>query len=194
VTEPLPRSFYERDVHDVAPDLLGKVLVGLDGTAARIVEVEAYGGVEDPGSHAARGPTPRNASMFGPPGHLYVYLIYGMHWCANVVCGAEGDPMAVLLRAAAPERGLATMRARRPACRRDADLCRGPGRLCRALGLEGRHDGHRLVGARRGPRLLDDGAPAPGPPVRSTRIGLRHGADLPWRWCAPDRHHLSRQP
>lgn len=175
----------------MAPDLLGKVLVA-DGVAARIVEVEAYCGAEDPGSHAYRGMTKRNATMFGPPGRLYVYFTYGMHWCANAVCGDEGEGVAVLLRAAEPLEGLELMRPRRPAARTDRDLCRGPARLCQAFALAGEHDGADLVSADRGVSLVDDGTPPPEVPAISARIGLSAGQDLPWRWCVPGSRHLSK--
>lgn len=140
----LARSFYARDPLAVAPDLLNKVLIGPNGSG-RIVEVEAYDGANDPGSHAFRGSTPRTETMFGPPGHLYVYFSYGMHWCANVVCREEGSAAAVLIRALAPLDGLEQMRAARPAAKSDRDLCRGPARLCAALGIDGRHKGIDLV-------------------------------------------------
>jgi DNA-3-methyladenine glycosylase len=175
----------------VAPELLGKLVVA-GPLEARLVEVEAYCGSEDPGSHAFRGPTRRNATMFGPAGHLYVYFTYGMHWCMNAVCGDEGEGVAVLLRAAVPERGLDLMRANRPAARRDRDLCRGPARLCQAFGITGAHDGADLVRADRGVTIVDDGAAPSAPPSVSTRIGLSAGADLPWRWCTPGDPHLSR--
>jgi len=174
----------------VAPDLLGKVLAMGDLTA-RIVEVEAYCGPLDPGSHTFRGKTKRNATMFGPPGHVYVYFTYGMHWCANAVCGDPGEGVAVLLRAAEPLTGLEAMRARRPAARTDGDLCRGPARLCQAFGIDGSFDGADLVRADRRLTIVDDGAPPPDA-VTSTRIGLSAGADLPWRWCVPGDRHLSR--
>ena len=188
----LPRRFYRRDPRVVAPDLLNKVLVRGE-RRARIVEVEAYAGGEDPGSHAYRGPTARNATMFGPPGRLYVYFTYGMHYCSNVVCGEDGEGVAVLLRAAAPLAGLEAMRAARPAARRDRDLCAGPGRLCQAFGLDRSHDGADLVTADMGVVLEDDGVPPPARPGVSVRIGLSAGADLPWRWYVPGDPNLSRR-
>ncbi len=162
-----------------------------NGRAARIVEVEAYCGSIDPGSHAYRGPTRRNATMFGPPGHLYVYFTYGMHWCANAVCGDDGEGVAVLLRAAAPLAGLEAMRAARPASRRDRDLCRGPARLCQALGLDRGHDGADLVTADRDVTISDDGTAPPADPVVTTRVGLSRGAEHPWRWLVPGDAHVS---
>jgi DNA-3-methyladenine glycosylase len=127
--EVLPRAFYRRDALALAPQLLNRVLVA-GRRAGRIVEVEAYRGAEDPASHAYRGRTARNAAMFGPPGHLYVYRSYGVHWCANVVCGEEGVAMAVLVRAVAPVAGVPEMWQARRAARRDRDLGSGPGKLC----------------------------------------------------------------
>ncbi len=187
----LPRSFYRRDPREVAPELLGKVLVHAE-LRARIVEVEAYCGAIDPGSHAYRGMTARNATMFGPPGCLYVYFTYGMHWCANATCGDAGDGVAVLLRAAAPMTGLPAMRQRRPTAASDRDLCRGPARLCRAFGIDGTHDGADLTTCSRGLTIVDDGTPPPERPLVGPRIGLSAGADLPWRWCTPGERHLSR--
>ena len=186
----LPRSFYRRDPRVVAPELLGKLLRG-PGLEARIVEVEAYCGAEDPGSHAYRGPTRRNATMFGPPGHLYVYFTYGMHWCANAVCGAPEEGVAVLLRAAAPTRGLDRMRERRPAARRDRDLLAGPARLCQAYALDGTHDGLDLVRAEHGITIVDDGTPPP-PATTGPRIGLSAGVDLPLRWSVAGDPNLSK--
>ena len=188
----VPRGFFARDPRVVAPELLHKVLVGPNG-AGRIVEVEAYTGRDDPGSHAHRGPTPRTRPMFGPPGHLYVYFTYGMHWCANVVCLPEGQPGAVLVRALAPLRGLERMRAARPAARTDRDLCRGPARTCAALGIAGPHDGLDLLGRGAEVRVLDDGVAPPAAPVQTTRIGLRQGHELPWRWYVPGDPNVSRR-
>jgi DNA-3-methyladenine glycosylase len=192
---PLARDAYRRDPRDLAPDLLGKVLVHDDPVAGvrtgRIVEVEAYCGAADPGSHAFRGMTPRNRTMFGPPGGLYVYFTYGMHWCANVVCGDEEEGVAVLLRAVAPLTGLDAMRAARPRIRHDRDLCRGPARLCQAFGLDGGFDGADLVTADRGVWVGDDGTPPPAHPFQTTRIGLSAGAEHPWRWCVPGDPHVS---
>ena len=188
----LGRRFYGRDARAVAPELLGKLLVH-GARAARIVEVEAYCGSEDPGSHAYRGPTKRNATMFGPPGRLYVYFTYGMHWCANAVCGRDGEGVAVLLRAAEPVTGIDEMRTLRPAARRDRDLLAGPARLCQAFGLDGSFDGADLVTMDRGVTIVDDGVSPPDAPAVSTRIGPSAGADLPWRWCLPGSLHLSRR-
>jgi DNA-3-methyladenine glycosylase len=194
----LPRSFYARDALELAPELLNKLLVHrhpeLGRLVVRIVEVEAYRGAEDPGSHAYRGRTPRNAVMFGPPGRLYVYFTYGMHWCANVVAASPnpGDASAVLLRAGAPISGLDAMRARRRAARRDRDLCSGPAKLTQALDLVRAHDGADLV---RGPvRILDDGTPPPVRPGVSSRIGLGpgRGDTSRWRWYVPGDPNLSR--
>jgi DNA-3-methyladenine glycosylase len=188
----LGRRFYARDPREVAPELLGKLLVR-GPLSARIVEVEAYCGAEDPGSHAFRGMTKRNATMFGRPGLLYVYFTYGMHWCANAVCGRDGEGVAVLLRAAEPVTGIEEMRARRPAARRDRDLLSGPARLCQAFGLAKAHDGSDLVTADREVTIVDDGTPPPAVPAISTRIGLSVGTELPWRWCTPGSLHLSKR-
>jgi DNA-3-methyladenine glycosylase len=175
----------------VAPELLNLVLVN-GGRSGRIVEVEAYAGPDDPGSHGYRGRTPRTATMFGPPGHLYVYFTYGMHWCANVVCGPVGTCSAVLIRALAPLTGLETMReARGPAVRGDRDLCSGPAKTCQAIGLNGAHDGADLC-AEDGPHLVDDGFGPPPRIGRSARIGLTNGADRPWRWYVEGDPNVSR--
>jgi DNA-3-methyladenine glycosylase len=193
----LPRAFYDRDALELAPDLLNKLLVRTgDGPrlAARIVEVEAYRGTDDPGSHSFRRRTPRNATMFGPPGHLYVYFSYGNHWCMNVVSGPGTQPHAVLLRAAAPLAGVDTMRERRAAARRDRDLCSGPGRLGQAFGVDRSHDGLDLV---RGEiRLADDGVAPPIRPGVSVRIGLAAGkgeTDL-YRFYVEGDENVSAKP
>jgi len=187
---PVPRRSLDRDARLVAPELLGKVLVH-GGRAARIVEVEAYAGGEDPASHAFRGRTARNAVMFGPPGHLYVYFTYGMHWCANVVCGPDGGASAVLLRAGAPLAGVDEMFGARPAARRERDLCSGPAKLCQALGIDGSANGDDLVMAG-GVVLVDDGTPPPHHPGVSARIGISAGQEHPWRWFVPGDPNVSR--
>jgi DNA-3-methyladenine glycosylase len=187
----LPRTFYERDPREVAPDLLNKILVGRQASG-RIVEVEAYVGSLDPGSHAYRGATKRNKTMFGRGGHLYVYFTYGMHWCANAVCGPEGEAGAVLLRALAPLDGLDEMRRRRGG-RVDRELCAGPARLCQALAIAGPDDGADLVTGDRGLHLVDDGTAPPREPGCSRRIGLSRGVELPWRWYVPGEPNLSRR-
>ena len=190
----LPRRFYDRDALEVAPELLNKLLVTDDGVAARLVEVEAYRGSEDPGSHSYRGETARNATMFGTPGSLYVYFTYGMHWCANAVCGPGEQPHAVLLRAAAPVDGLDVMRVRRAKARRDRELCAGPARLAQAFGLDRTDDGDDLV--RGALRIVDDGVPPPAVPGVSTRVGLAPGkGDLfPWRFYVPGDENVSGRP
>ena len=134
----LAADFFARSVHEVAPELIGAELY-VEGVGGTIVEVEAYDH-EDPAAHGYRGRTARNASMFGPPGHAYVYRSYGIHWCLNVVCEAEGSASAVLIRALEPTAGLDVMRERR-GVEEPRLLCSGPGRLCQALGLTGEHDG-----------------------------------------------------
>jgi len=178
----LDRSFYARPADVVAPELLGAVIIhGI--RRACIVEVEAYGGEgEDPASHAHRGLTPRTASMFGPPGRLYVYLSYGMHWCANVVTGNDGEGSAVLLRAAEVVDGIEVVRLARPAARSDAELLRGPGNLARGLGLTRDHDGADLTDPAGIHLVDDDRAPAPGDIVVTSRIGISRATDRPWRW------------
>jgi len=193
----VPRAFYDRDALELAPELLNKILVRTgDGPrlAARIVEVEAYRGADDPGSHAYRRQTPRNAVMFGRPGHLYVYFSYGNHWCMNAVAGPGGQPHAVLLRAAAPLAGVDTMRERRTAARRDRELCAGPGRLGQAFGIDRSHDGLDLV---RGPiRIVDDGVAPPVEPGVSRRIGLAPGKadERPYRFYVEGDDNVSARP
>jgi DNA-3-methyladenine glycosylase len=179
-------ALLERPVLEVAPRLLGAVLRHGE-VACRLTEVEAYDGPNDPGSHAYRGPTQRNAVMFGPPGHLYVYFTYGMHWCANIVCGPAGRASAVLLRAGEVVAGHELARARRTAARTDRDLARGPARLCEALAI-GREDyGHDLSEP---PLTLEVGS-ARADVRTGPRVGLREAADRPWRFWLPDEPTVS---
>jgi DNA-3-methyladenine glycosylase len=181
----LTRDFFARSVHEVAPDLIGVTLL-LDGAGGPIVEVEAYD-QEDPASHAFRGPTPRNAVMFGPPGFAYVYRSYGIHWCLNFVCDAPGRAEAVLIRALLPEHGIDEMRARRGVGDERA-LCSGPGKLCQALGIAREHDGAPLDAP---PFELLDRIEAPriatGP-----RIGITKAVELTWRYGLEGSRFLSR--
>jgi DNA-3-methyladenine glycosylase len=186
----VPRSFFARDSRIVAPELLNKLLVRGE-RVGRIVEVEAYAGAEDPASHGFKGPTARNEVMFGRAGHLYVYFTYGMHFCANTVCGDVGMSSAVLLRALAPLSGLDLMRASRPAAKRDKDLCSGPAKLCQAFGIDREQDGVDLVDGD-DVRVLDDGTPPPDAPGVSPRIGITLAVDEPWRWFVPGDPNLSR--
>ena len=181
----------EAPSHEVAPQLLNRLLV-VGHCAGRIVEVEAYGGGSDPASHAFRGPTMRNATMFGPAGRLYVYLSYGMHHCANVVTGRAGDGEAVLIRALAPVSGVELMWARRPAARREVDLCSGPGKLCQSLGIDLDFDGADLLDPASPARLVDDGTPPPRAYGESTRIGISVGVDVPWRFWVVGDPNVSR--
>lgn len=186
----LRREFYAREPEELAPQLLNKLLVH-GSRVARITEVEAYGGKQpDPASHTFRGLTARTTAMFGPPGHLYVYFSYGVHWCANVVCGEDGQGAAVLLRAAAPVAGIDEMRADRPTARKDSDLLRGPGNLCRALGITKDHYGADLVAADMGIELRD-GVP-PDELVAGPRVGITKAVDIPWRFYVAGEASVSR--
>jgi DNA-3-methyladenine glycosylase len=185
-----PRAFYARPATEVAPDLLGHVLVRVfpDGTraAARIVEVEAYG-PDDPASHAFRGETPRNATMFGPPGHLYVYFTYGMHFCMNAVTGRPGEGTAVLLRAGEPLEGVEAMRVRRG---RDPilELCSGPGRFAQAMGVARSDDGVDLV---EGGRLWVESGGRSEPIATGIRVGVRETTRM-WRYWLEGNAFVSR--
>ena len=180
----LRRDFFARSVHDVAPELVGVTLL-VDGVGGRIVEVEAYDH-EDPAAHGYAGRTERNASMFGPPGHAYVYRSYGIHWCLNFVCEDEEVASAVLIRSLEPRTGLDAMAARR-ATDEPRLLAAGPGRLCQALGITREHDG----------------APLDEPPFelhageevrveRGLRVGITRAADRPWRYAESGSRFLSR--
>jgi DNA-3-methyladenine glycosylase len=181
----LGRDFFARSVHEVAPDLIG-VTLHVDGIGGPIVEVEAYDH-EDPAAHGFRGKTARNASMFGPPGHAYVYRSYGIHWCLNFVCEEEGAASAVLIRALEPSHGIDAMRERR-----GLDdlrlLCAGPGRLCQALGITREHDGCALdeppfeLSAREGELAIAVGL----------RVGITQAVDRPWRYGLVGSPFLSR--
>ena len=168
---PLPPTFAERDATEVAPQLLNRLMLVGD-KLARITEVEAYT-ADDPASHSFRGCTPRNAAMFGPPGHWYVYLIYGMHHCVNLVTGAEGDGQAVLVRAVEVP-GL-------PAAR-----TRGPGRLTKELGIDRSWDG-------RVAELFDDGVAPPRLPIVTPRVGISKAVDWPRRWLVPPQASTGSQ-
>jgi DNA-3-methyladenine glycosylase len=183
----LPRNFFDRSVHAVAPDLVGTTLL-LDGVGGIIVEVEAYHHT-DPAAHSFGGKTPRNAVMFGPPGYAYVYRSYGIHWCLNFVCEAEGSASAVLVRALEPTAGLERMRTRR-GVEDPRALCSGPGKLCQALGVT----------------IMQNGLPLDRPPfelrARSSdvsaetaigpRIGITKAAEHPWRYGLKGSRFLSR--
>ncbi len=177
----LPPAFFDRPVLDVARDLLGAEVRHRE-VAVRLTEVEAYAGPHDPASHAFRGRTPRTGTMFGPPGRVYVYFTYGMHWCMNLVCGPDGEAAAVLLRAGEVVDGLELARARRPAARADRDLARGPARLARALGVDRDLDGADATCPASPLQVL------PGPPVADSRVrtgprvGVRAATRRPWRY------------
>ena len=181
----LTREFFARSVHEVAPDLIGATLL-VDDVGGRIVEVEAYD-QEDPASHGYRGRTARNAVMFGPPGHAYVYRAYGIHWCLNFVCGQEGVPEAVLVRALEPTDGIELQRRRRGSAELRS-LCSGPGKLCQALGISGAHDGLPLD---RPPFELKPRVAVP-EIVTGPRIGITRATELSWRYTAAGSRFLSR--
>ncbi|HWA66144.1 MAG TPA: DNA-3-methyladenine glycosylase [Mycobacteriales bacterium] len=178
---PIARSFYDRPVLAVARDLLGCV-VSAGGVSIRLTEVEAYDGANDAASHAYRGPSPRNAVMFGPPGHAYVYFTYGMHYCMNLVCAPEGTAAAVLLRAGEVVDGLDVAHARRPAARAARDLARGPARLCTALAVDRAFDGVDVT-VPGSPITVHAGAGVPDEAVRvGPRVGISAAADWPYRF------------
>ena len=183
--KPLKRSFFDRSVHEVAPDLIGATLM-VDGIGGLIVEVEAYHHT-DPAAHSFRGPTPRNRVMFGPPGFTYVYRSYGIHWCLNFVCEEEGSASAVLIRALEPTHGIAAMRRRR-GLHGERSLCSGPGKLTEALGITIAHSELPLdrppfaLHARTGKANI----------ISGVRIGITKAADLPWRYGMQGSKFLSK--
>ncbi len=173
-------------MHEVAPELVGAVLL-VDGVGGVIVEVEAYD-QDDPAAHGYRGRTPRNASMFGPPGHAYVYRSYGIHWCLNLVCAEEGRPEAALVRALEPIAELEEMEARR-GLSDPRLLCSGPGRLCQALGITGGHDGLPLDE----PPFELQARPGPVEIVTGRRVGITRAVEHPWRYGLAGSRYLSRR-
>jgi len=181
----LTPAFFARSVHEVAPDLIGATLL-FEGVGGRIVEVEAYHHT-DPAAHSFRGRTARNAVMFGPPGHAYVYRSYGVHWCLNFVCEPEGSASAVLIRALEPLKGIARMYRRRGA-RESRLLCAGPGRLAEALGITGAHNGLALHKPPFELRAPD----APVEIVVGRRVGISKAAELPWRYGLAGSQFLSK--
>lgn len=185
---PLPRAFFERMPAEVAPGLLGKLIRRGDGRLARLVEVEAYA-QDDPAAHTFGGKTARNGAMFGPPGHLYVYLSYGIHWCANLVCGPVGYGAGILLRAAEPLQGIELMQAARG---REAvhELCSGPGRLAQAFAIDRSLDGSDVTGGGV-VTVLDNGAPAPAV-IACPRIGISKNAEAPLRFLVAGSRHVSK--
>jgi len=193
----LPRAFYDRDPRLVGPDLLGKILARRQGRkllTGRIVEVEAYLGADDPAAHASIGRTPRNAVLFGPPGHAYVYFIYGNHYCLNVSCLPDGVPGGILFRALEPIGGIEEMfKLRRIA--EDSDLRRltsGPGRLAAAFGITRERDnGKDLIDPRSGLHIADDGAPPPRMLI-TKRIGIKKAVEMPFRYVVAGNRFVSR--
>jgi DNA-3-methyladenine glycosylase len=179
------KDFFARSVHEVAPDVIGVTLL-VGGVGGRVVEVEAYD-QEDPASHGYRGRTAHNEAMFGPPGHAYVYRSYGIHWCLNLVCGEEGIPEAVLIRALEPTTGIAAQRRRRGVEEVRA-LCSGPGKLCQALGITREHDGLPLDAL---PFRLEPRAEVP-QILTGPRIGITRATDLSWRYMEGGSPFLSR--
>lgn len=181
----LKRKFFARSVHEVAPELIGATLL-VGGVGGIIVEIETYHHTE-PAAHSFRGQTPRNAVMFGPPGYLYVYRSYGIHWCMNFVCEAEGSASAILIRALEPTEGLPLMRRRR-GLQEERSLCSGPGKLCAALAVSDKHNGLALDAA---PIEIYARPKAP-EIVTGVRIGITKAAELPWRLGLKGSKFVSR--
>ncbi|MEO6947786.1 MAG: DNA-3-methyladenine glycosylase [Nitrobacter sp.] len=183
--KPLKRSFFARNVLEIAPELIGATLLG-DGVGGVIVEVEAYHHTE-PAAHSYRGPTTRNMVMFGPPGSVYVYRSYGIHWCVNFVCEKEGSAAAILIRALQPTHGIPAMRRRR-GLHDERLLCSGPGKLCEALGLSIAHNGLPLDA----PPIALYRRTTEADVVTGVRIGITKAADLPWRFGLKGSKFLSK--
>jgi DNA-3-methyladenine glycosylase len=183
--KPLKRAFFDRSVHEVAPDLIGATFL-VNGVGGLIVEVEAYHHT-DPAAHSYNGPTPRNRVMFGPAGFSYVYRSYGIHWCVNFVCEEEGSASAVLIRALQPTHGLATMRRRR-GMDDERSLCSGPGKLCEALGITIAHSELPLD---KPPIALFARTEKP-EIVAGIRIGITKAVELPWRYGLKGSKFLSK--
>ena len=181
----LRRGFFDRSVHEIAPELIGATLF-VNGVGGRIVEVEAYHHT-DPAAHSYGGPTERNRVMFGPPGVAYVYRSYGIHWCLNFVCEAEGSASAVLIRALEPTAGIAAMRRRRGVSE-ERGLCSGPGKLTEALGVTLKHNGLALD---KPPFELRARADKPSI-VTGPRIGITKAVELPWRYGLKGSRFLSK--
>ena len=194
MSDVLPRSFYDRDAIDVARDLLGKTLVReLNGErlSARIVETEAYVGPHDLACHASKGMTARNQVMFGEPGRAYVYFIYGMYYCLNLVTGRSGYPVAVLIRACEPMDGIETMRRLRKKAKKDLDLTSGPGKLCIALNIDRTLNGADVCN---GKELFVEDAPPVDDIVSCKRIGVDYAGeykDKPWRFYINNNPYVS---
>ena len=182
---PLKRAFFARSVHEVAPDLIGATLL-VDGVGGIIVEVEAYHHT-DPAAHSYRGPTPRNLVMFGPPGFVYVYRSYGIHWCVNLVCEKEGSASAVLIRALQPTFGIGEMQLRR-GLQDERMLCSGPGKVCQALGISIAHNGLALD---KPPIAIHARTEVPDI-VAGIRIGITKAVELPWRYGVRGSRYLSK--
>jgi DNA-3-methyladenine glycosylase len=185
MVRPLTRAFFNRGVLDVAPDLIGAILL-VDGVGGRLVEVEAYRQT-DSAAHSFNGPTPRNAVMFGLPGFAYVYRSYGIHWCLNFVCEPKGSASAVLIRAIEPTAGLSIMKRRRGTSDEQL-LCSGPGRLCEALGITHAQNGLAL----NAPPFKLIARDGPGEVVAGPRIGLTKAVDKPWRYGLKGSRFLSK--
>ena len=182
----LDKTFFDRSVHDVAPDLIGATML-FDGVGGMIVETEAYH-MTDPASHSYRRQTPRNGVMFGPAGFAYVYRSYGIHWCVNFVCEGAGSASAILVRALVPTHGIGLMQQRR-GLQNERTLCSGPGKLCAALGITGSHDGLALDAQ---PFAIHARTVEP-EIVVGVRIGITKGVDLPWRFGLKGSRFVSRR-